>query len=103
MSEATTSFETEIPSFENVKWRKTRKDRRCFDSLSPCKLLQAMMMKLVTCTKHFDRLTHYIREAIEHLYVLLTFVRTADQRADIFTKCLDKTTFLRIRNMLFAA
>ena len=54
-------------------------------------------------TKHFDRLTHYIREAIEHLYVLLTFVRTADQRADIFTKCLDKTTFLRIRNMLFAA
>ena len=54
-------------------------------------------------TKHFDRLTHYIREAIEHLYVLLTFVRTTDQRADIFTKCLDKTTFLRIRNMLFAA
>ena len=52
--------------------------------------------------KHYDRAMHFIREMIENLYCRLLFVPTAMQVADIFTKCLDKTTFLRFRNAFFS-
>ena len=50
--------------------------------------------------KHFDREIHYIREQTELQRISMLYVSTTVQTADIFTKCLDKTTFLRHRNQL---
>ena len=44
-------------------------------------------------TKHFDRAIHYLRDLTQLRRVLPTFVRTSDQRADGYTKGLDKSTF----------
>lgn len=54
-------------------------------------------------TKHFERVLHYLREQVASLRINLNFVRTHYQRADIFTKALDKTTYLRLRNWLLVA
>ena len=51
--------------------------------------------------KHFDRAIHYVREEVSHLRVSLTFLPTASQMADIFTKGLDRKTFSYIRQYLF--
>ena len=61
----------------------------------------AMDRGVTARTKHFARVLHLIREHIDHQFLHLHWVSTADQMADIFTKCLDKTAFLRVRNMLF--
>ena len=48
-------------------------------------------------TKHFERVVHFLRETVSDLRVKLVFVRTVNQLADIFTKPLGKTDFLRLR------
>ena len=45
-------------------------------------------------TKHFDRAIHYLRDLTQLRWILPTFVRTEKQRADGYTKALDKSTFL---------
>ena len=45
-------------------------------------------------TKHFDRAIHYLRDLTQLRRVLPTFVSTDNQRADGYTKALDKSTFL---------
>ena len=44
-------------------------------------------------TKHFDRAIHYLRDLTQLKRVLPTFVSTNKQRADGYTKALDKSTF----------
>ena len=48
-------------------------------------------------TKHFERVVHFLRETVSDLRIKLVFVRTVNQLADIFTKPLGKTDFLRLR------
>ena len=50
--------------------------------------------------KHFDREIHYIREQCELQRIVMEYVNTNVQTADIFTKCLDKTKFLHHRSRL---
>ena len=45
-------------------------------------------------TKHFDRAIHYLRDLTQLRRVLPVFVKTTQQRADGFTKALDKSTFV---------
>ena len=45
-------------------------------------------------TKHYGREIHYIREQHDRGSILLQWVPTKIQRADLFTKALDPTTFL---------
>ena len=53
-----------------------------------------------TRTKHFDRAVHFLRECVANLVIKLSFVRTTNQLADIFTKPLGKTDFIRLRSCL---
>ena len=46
-------------------------------------------------TKHFDRAIHYLRDLTQMKRVLPVFVRTDMQRADGYTKALDKSAFNR--------
>ena len=48
-------------------------------------------------TKHFAR---YLRICVDELKIGLLHVRTEIQRGDLFTKCLDKTAFLRHRRTM---
>ena len=47
-------------------------------------------------TKHIDIRYHFIREHVMNGTVVLHFVPTADQIADIFTKPLDESTFSKL-------
>ena len=51
-------------------------------------------------TKHIDVADHYIREQVERKRITVTHVDTRDMDADIFTKPLDKATFLRHRGKM---
>jgi hypothetical protein len=44
-------------------------------------------------TKHFDRAIHYIRDLTTMRRIIPVFVKTSLQRADGYTKALDKSTF----------
>jgi hypothetical protein len=44
-------------------------------------------------TKHFDRAIHYLRDLTQLRRVLPTFVKTDQQRADGYTKGLNKSLF----------
>ena len=46
-------------------------------------------------TKHFDRAIHYLRDLTQLRRVLPFYVDTFQQRADGYTKALDKSTFLK--------
>ena len=46
-------------------------------------------------TKHFDRAIHYLRDLTQLRRILPLFVDTHRQRADGYTKALDKSTFNR--------
>ena len=46
-------------------------------------------------TKHFDRAIHYLRDLTQMRRILPYFVNTHRQRADGYTKALDKSTFAR--------
>jgi transposase InsO family protein len=46
-------------------------------------------------TKHFDRAIHYLRDLTQLRRILPFYVTTHDQRADGFTKPLDKSSFVK--------
>ena len=48
--------------------------------------------------KHYGREIHYIREQVSLMRTRMIWVPTKFQTADLFTKALDKTTFLRHRD-----
>ncbi|XP_063939719.1 uncharacterized mitochondrial protein AtMg00810-like [Daucus carota subsp. sativus] len=48
-------------------------------------------------SKHIDTRYHYIRECVEKKVVELTYIKTNDQIADIFTKPLKFEDFVRLR------
>ena len=50
--------------------------------------------------KHFDRDIHYVREQCALQKIVMEYVNTHAQTADIFTKRLDKTKFLHHRSRL---
>ena len=52
-------------------------------------------------TKHFDRAIHYVRDLTQLKRILPVFVNTFQQRADGYTKILDKSTFVKwVSNIL---
>ena len=52
-------------------------------------------------TKHFDRAIHYFRDLTQLRRIIPAFVNTHQQRADGYTKALDKSTFLKwVKNIL---
>ena len=51
-------------------------------------------------TKHFETWMQYCRERVLALEIIMQWIPTGDMLADIFTKCLDKTTFLKLRDVL---
>ena len=52
-------------------------------------------------TKHFDRAIHYLRDLTQLRRVVPVFVNTFQQRADGYTKILDKSTFTKwVSNIL---
>ena len=53
-------------------------------------------------TKHFDRAIHYLRDLTQLRRVLPAFVNTHSQRADGYTKPMDKSTFLKWRPHAFS-
>lgn len=48
-------------------------------------------------TKHIDVRHHFIRDAVKCGEARLQWVPSADQLADIFTKALDRHTFIKLR------
>ena len=54
-------------------------------------------------TKHFNMAIHFFRDCVQLLSVVPRHVLTKQQRADIFTKLLDKTTFLEQVKNFFAS
>ena len=48
-------------------------------------------------TKHIDIRFHFIRELVEEKIISLEYIPTDDQRADIFTKPLDKSRFKKMK------
>jgi hypothetical protein len=51
-------------------------------------------------SKHIDIRYHYIRECVEGKKVILHYVPTMEQIADIMTKCLSYDKFKKFRNQL---
>ena len=51
-------------------------------------------------TRHFESWQMYCRKLKLRLLIEIFWIPTADMIADIFTKCVDKTTFLRLRSKL---
>ena len=51
-------------------------------------------------TKHIDIRHHFLRDHVARNDILLCGVRSEDQLADIFTKPLDESTFVRLRSEL---
>ena len=51
-------------------------------------------------TKHFESWLRYVRELYLNLVITVNWVPTKEQIADLFTKPLDKTTFLYLRSLL---
>ena len=50
--------------------------------------------------KHFDICYHFLRERVQSGDISLSYINTKDNIADIFTKPLDTTAFLRLRTFL---
>ncbi len=46
------------------------------------------------------RWQHYLRYLVTHRHLVLSFVRTHEQPADVLTKVTDKTTFLKARKFM---
>lgn len=53
-------------------------------------------------TKHIDIRHHFIRDLINDKSIVLKYIQTTEQRADIFTKALPPQTFIKLRDMLVA-
>lgn len=53
-----------------------------------------------SCSKHIDIRYHYIREKCEDSSVIMRYIRSEDNVADILTKALPAPQFLHLRNYL---
>ena len=53
--------------------------------------------------KHIDLRHHFLRELVETGKIVMTYIPTNDQLADIFTKALGKQRFLTLRQLLMGA
>ncbi|CAL1389348.1 unnamed protein product [Linum trigynum] len=51
-------------------------------------------------SKHIDTRYHFLRECVEQKEVMLKYVKTEDQIADIFTKPLKQDVFVKMRTLL---
>ena len=51
-------------------------------------------------SRYFERTTMFVKYASLRFLVVTKLVSTRDMMADIFTKCVDKDTFLRMRRYL---
>ncbi|CAL1396308.1 unnamed protein product [Linum trigynum] len=51
-------------------------------------------------SKHIDTRYHFLRECVEQKEVMLKYVKTEDQIADIFTKPLKQDVFAKLRTLL---
>ena len=51
-------------------------------------------------TKHIDTRYHFIRECVEAKRIEISFVRTEDQLADMFTKALGRQKFQEMRDRI---
>jgi hypothetical protein len=51
-------------------------------------------------TKHVDVRYHFVRELVESGFIQVTFIRSAENDADIFTKNLDQVSFWKHANKL---
>jgi len=54
-------------------------------------------------TKHFDRAIHYFRDLTQLRRILPAYVKTHQQRADGYTKILDKSTFTKWTSHIFSS
>ena len=54
-------------------------------------------------TKHYEICLRYCRELYLNLVIVVNWVPTKEQIADLFTKPLDKTTFLYLRSLLMSS
>lgn len=54
-------------------------------------------------TKHVDVADHYVREQVERKRITVSYVKTTDMDADIFTKPLEHSVFLKHRAKLLGA
>ena len=51
-------------------------------------------------TKHIDIRYHYIREKVEEKMLKIEYVRTEQQKADVFTKALARERFRMLRESI---
>ena len=51
-------------------------------------------------SKHIDTRFHFIRECVEKREIIVEFVSTREQRADILTKALARVKFAEMRELL---
>ena len=51
-------------------------------------------------TKHIDYRHHFVREGVQHGDIIMEYIETKFQLADIFTNALDAVTFTKFRDML---
>ena len=51
-------------------------------------------------TRHYERWLLYAREQYLENFSVPMWINTGDMIADIMTKALDKTTFLKLRRMM---
>ena len=54
-------------------------------------------------TKHVDRRHFWIREKVEDFSLSVPFVKSHENLADFFTKCLPGKSFFHIRNLIMNA
>ena len=54
-------------------------------------------------TRHYELWMRYCRELYLNLMIGINWVPTKEQIADLFTKPLDKTTFLYLRTLLMSS
>ena len=62
----------------------------------------ALMKNLIfhRCSKYIDTPFHFIRECVEKRQIVVEFICTIEQRADILTKALGKVKFAKMQKFL---
>ena len=58
-------------------------------------------VKVSSRTKHFDRAIHYLRDMTQLRRIIPHFVSTTQQKADGYTKALDKSGYFRWLSLAF--
>ena len=52
------------------------------------------------CIKHIDIKHHFLRERVQSQEIILNYINTHNNIADVFTKALDTKKFTRFRDFL---